>query len=73
MSSPADECIHGLMTITCTTCNGRDARERAEAAEAYRMFPAKYDGQCRACNLPIHVGQWIAWRPDEAPIHEEQR
>lgn len=64
------ECIHGLLDITCTICNGRDKRERAETREAYRTFPAKYDGQCRECNLPISVGQMIAWRPDEPSIHQ---
>jgi hypothetical protein len=65
------ECIHGLGPVAaCTICNGREKGEQAAQAEAYRTFAAKYEGQCRECNLPIVVGQIIAWRPDEMPIHE---
>jgi hypothetical protein len=66
-----EECIHGLGPIeACTICNGRDKREKAEAAERPRVFPAKYDGHCPGCNLPIHAGQMIAWVPDARPTHE---
>lgn len=65
-----DECIHGLGPVeACVICNGRAERERAEQAAAYRVFPAKFDSQCSACNLPIHAGDDIGWRPDEPAIH----
>lgn len=63
-------CIHGLGPVSaCTICNGRDKREAA--IEPARIFTAKYEGHCDACNLPIYVGQMIAWRPETKPIHEE--
>lgn len=65
----SDECIHGLGPVAaCVICNGRAKREQAEA---YRTFPAKYPGHCSACNLPIYVGQMIAWRQDEPVTHAE--
>jgi hypothetical protein len=67
-----DECIHGLGPIeACTVCNGRDQREAQVDADAWRMFPAKYEGHCAECNLPIRVGDTIAWRPETRPIHED--
>jgi hypothetical protein len=66
-----DECIHGLGPVeACVECNGRAQRERAEQAEAWRTFPAKYDGDCAACHLPIRAGDLIAWKPEHRPIHE---
>lgn len=67
-----DECIHGLGPVeACTTCNGRDRREATEAAEAPRTFPAKYGSQCAGCDLPIAVGQIIAWHPDRPGARHE--
>jgi hypothetical protein len=67
-----DECIHGLGPVeACTICNGRDKREAAANAERPRTFPAKYTSHCRGCNLPIAVGQVVAWLPDHAATHEE--
>lgn len=67
-----DECIHGLGPVSaCTICNGKDRARAAE--ESWREFPAKYEGQCPACNLPIRVGDLIAWRPDDRPRHTECR
>lgn len=66
-----EECIHGLgPTEACVICNGREKREAAERAERPRIFAAKYEGQCPACDLPISVGQSIAWLPDHQPTHE---
>jgi hypothetical protein len=65
-----EECIHGLgPVVACVICNGRAKAER-QAPDPFRYFAAKYDGQCAECHLPIHVGQSIAWRPGEPPIHE---
>jgi len=68
---PSAECIHGLGPVeACVECNGRAARERADQADAWRTFPARYESQCPACDLPIGVGDLIAWKPDAKPIHE---
>jgi hypothetical protein len=70
----ADECIHGLGLVSaCTICNGREARERDRDAreEGWRVFPTKFYGHCPGCNLPIHVGQMIAWQPDQPARHVE--
>jgi hypothetical protein len=66
-----DECIHGLGPVeACTICNGREKREAAERAERPRTFPAKFEGHCLGCNLPIAVGQIVAWLPDRPTTHE---
>lgn len=74
MTDDADECIHGLGPIAaCTICNGRERRDierYAELEDTPRIFAAKYAGQCAACNLPILVGQLIAWRRDHPPVHD---
>lgn len=64
-----EECIHGIWPAdVCTICNGKD---RAETTEAHwRMFPAKYPGHCHGCDLPISVGQRIAWQEDSPVYHE---
>lgn len=63
-----EECIHGLGPKTaCTICNGKAG---IAADDPWRTFPAKYAAQCNACNLPIEVGQIIAWREGDRAIHE---
>ncbi len=70
--SDVDECIHGLGSVAaCTICNGRDDREAAEQAARPRTFPAKFDSQCAECNLPITVGQLVAWLPDRPATHAD--
>lgn len=64
-----DECIHLLNPATCTICNGRERRERETHTEGRREFPAKYEGQCPTCNLPIRVGDTVAWRTGEPARH----
>jgi hypothetical protein len=64
-----DECIHGLGPVACCTiCNGRAKREADQPS--WRHFPAKYPGQCPGCDLPIAVGQAIAWA-DGMSVHHE--
>lgn len=64
----SDECIHGLGPVAaCTICNGKD---RIETVEPFRTFPAKYEGTCGMCHLPIRIGDLIAWREGEHPIHD---
>lgn len=65
-----EECIHLMDPASCTLCNGRAAKERKEAEQAPRTFPAKYEGQCPACDLPIYVGQMVAWREGRRAVHE---
>lgn len=66
-----DECIHGLGPVAaCVLCNGRAQREAAEQAEAPHTFPAKFEGQCPGCDLPIYVGQIVAWLPERKATHE---
>lgn len=70
--SALEECIHGLGPVeACVICNGRAKREAAEEAERPRVFVAKFDGQCDECDLPIHVGQMVAWLPERRATHEE--
>jgi hypothetical protein len=69
--SDLEECIHGLGPVSaCTVCNGRQEREAKEHAEIPCNFPAKYESQCPACNLPIVVGQIVAWLPERRATHE---
>lgn len=64
------ECIHGLGPIeACVLCNGRAKREAAERTETPRTFHAKFDGHCHECNLPIIVGQLVAWLPEHQATH----
>ena len=66
----ADECIHGIYPASsCSICNGNQ-HERVLLAQDWRTFPAKYDGNCAGCDLPISVGQWIVWRPDSPTYHD---
>ena len=69
---PLEECIHGLGPVeACTICNGRDKREAAEQAEQPRHFPAKFASQCPECDLPIAVGQIVAWLPEHRATHAD--
>lgn len=72
VASDAEECIHGLGPVAgCVLCNGRAEREAATDAGQPRTFPAKYDGQCSECNLPITVGEMVAWLPDHPVTHAD--
>lgn len=65
-----EECIHGLGPIACCTiCNGRERREADQ--QQYRTFAAAYAGQCSGCNLPIVVGQTIAWPVGGGPTYHD--
>lgn len=67
----SDECIHGLGPVSaCVLCNGRALREAAARRNEWRIFPAKFEGQCPECDLPIAVGQQVAWKPDHPARHE---
>ena len=63
------ECIHGIWPASvCTVCNGKD--RKAETEVHWRTFPAKYAGQCAGCDLPINVGDIIAWQEGQPIYHE---
>lgn len=66
MSTDA-ECIHGL-EHGCTIClRGPTIHEPVRVSFT---FTAKFEGQCRACNLPIYVGERVARLTNEALVHE---
>lgn len=68
------ECIHGLGPVSaCTMCNGRDAAEaRANEMPApLSVFAARYPGRCLGCDVPIQVGDIIAWHPDWLARHHD--
>lgn len=67
------ECDHlGRMIYPgeCTICSGADRKLKEQQAQAPRVFPAKYAGQCSECNLPIEVGQSISWSEGKPVVHE---
>lgn len=66
-----EECIHGMETAWCVMCNGRAAHEAKAPADAPRVFHSKFEGQCPGCNLPIQVGQLIAWMPERPARHKD--
>jgi hypothetical protein len=54
------ECIHLLDAATCSICNGRDAREKADAIpKVEATFQARFAGECPECEFPIHEGQVV--------------
>ncbi|HRE01004.1 MAG TPA: hypothetical protein PLV68_06865 [Ilumatobacteraceae bacterium] len=60
-----DECIHGLgPRSACVLCNGRAAREEAEAHRIVQWFAARYSGRL-ACGCYTTVGDLIARRADD--------
>lgn len=64
-----DECPHGLDRRWCTTCLHGPARRPTEVS-VEATFPARYDGQCPRCDLPIAVGRVIHRLSDETYVHE---
>lgn len=53
-----DECIHDMDPDHCSICKHPSLR-RKSTVEYGPVFTARFDGQCRGCNLPIHVGQAV--------------
>lgn len=66
-------CSHGMPSpascIECMEDGPVMAPERA-AEEVEARFPARFDGHCNACNLPISVGQRIAKLSSGRYVHE---
>jgi len=69
------ECPHSpwMTPQTCTRCNGAEAAAKKEAALDYpsSKFPARYDGQCSGCHLPIHVHEIIYFSGPHQLRHEQ--
>jgi hypothetical protein len=63
-----EECVHGLTTMTCSSC--RHPYRPPEKPTVEAIFTARYPGQCNECNLPIVVGAWIAKLSNESYVHE---
>lgn len=63
-----DECIHGLGPIAgCVICNGRAAREEADARRVDMTMPAKYKSLLNCGHFPevgdpilrLGDGRWV--------------
>ena len=66
MTADMDECIHGLGPVTaCTICNGREARERAEANRVIYWFEARFDGTVN-CDHSVEIGERLARMGDDS-------
>lgn len=67
-------CSHGMPSpASCVDCmdDGPVApptRRTPRTIDA--TFPARYDGECHGCNLPISVGQIIHRLSDERYVHQ---
>jgi hypothetical protein len=64
MTTVEDEwCKHDMLAVTCSTClhgpEVRSSRRRYVPVDDAPSFPARFAGQCPACNLPIAVGRPI--------------
>jgi len=59
-------CIHELPSGQCSYCKP----DRGYGSDPVRIFRAKYEGHCSGCNLPISIGQMVAWTPGRPTIHE---
>ncbi len=58
-----DECIHLLDPRTCTICNGRDAREHAEARRVVTTTTAQFASTLR-CGHEVELGDLISLTGD---------
>lgn len=69
-----DLCSHGDIEAACLDClHERPAgpATKPEPVEVVARFSARFDGQCRGCDLPIHVGQTIARLSNDTYRHQE--
>lgn len=55
----------------CSICRHGATRKphRAYLADSH-AYPARFDGQCPACNLPIHVGAPIVHTTAGVFVHD---
>lgn len=67
------ECPHGMGNPkSCFECmeEGNLEPSRRESATTICIFTAKYDGDCRECNLTFSAGSLIAQMSDGSYRHE---
>jgi hypothetical protein len=58
-------CKHGLWpALSCSICNGNEARRSAEASTVVHWFDARYDGRV-GCGCYVQVGDRIGRREDD--------
>lgn len=65
--SEEDECKHGIDASTCSLCLHGVPTGTGPTITVTLM--SKYEGQCPACDLPIHVGQVIHGMSDGSYVH----
>lgn len=64
-----DECPHGMEDPAwCSLC--KRGPTKPEPVTVVARFPARYDGQCPGCDLPIKVGQLVAKLSNDTYVHE---
>lgn len=64
-----DECIHGLMPISCSIClHGISKAQPPATIEA--TFKARYDGICPDCKQNIDAGEVIHKLSTGAYVHD---
>lgn len=64
----ADECIHGMEPDWCATC--KHGPERADPVLIEATFRARYEGECRGCNLPFGVGAVVHRLSNGGYVHK---
>lgn len=65
------ECEHlgrRIYPTECTLCSGAFKKLQKDQARSPRIFPAKWPGQCPGCDLPISIGDMIAWTEGGGPV-----
>lgn len=63
------DCIHGLDSRWCSLClHPEERKEKRPTVEA--TFFARYEGQCRGCNLAITAGQVIHRLSNDTYVHQ---
>lgn len=68
----AGECPHGGDSATCPPCRTVAAPRSVKPKASHGGgFPARFDGQCRGCNLPIFEGDIIVTWSDGRPATHE--
>ncbi len=71
---PVEYCIHDDDPNTCPPCRraaGRDKPLAVEPPVPEFTFYAKFDGTCKACNLPTYTGQEITKMTNGEYWHED--
>ena len=64
-----DECLHGLDARWCSICI-HGVTKPEPAPTIISTFRARFEGQCRRCDLPIALGSVIHRLSNETYVHE---